>query len=130
MIPVNETEYMKNHKTDDKKYFEEEKDEIIGNIHKIANSSKRNSMLKRIMTAKKDEWEYASKIVVYDRKSLYLFHHENKFRRIIVAIVESKTFENVILFLIVVNSLCYTFQDYSKNKYIPAEIYSKNWWLE
>ena len=121
---------MKNHKTDDKKYFEEEKDEIIGNIHKIANSSKRNSMLKRIMTAKKDEWEYASKIVVYDRKSLYLFHHENKFRRIIVAIVESKTFENVILFLIVVNSLCYTFQDYSKNKYIPAEIYSKNWWLE
>ena len=60
------------------------------------------------MVAKREGWEYASKIVIYESKSLYLFHHESKFRRIIVAIVESKTFENVILMLIVFNSLCYT----------------------
>jgi len=81
------------------------------------------------MKTKLEKWEYANKIVVYDAKSLYLFHHETKFRRIIVAIVESKTFENIILTLIILNSLCYTFQDYSESKLLSVR-FSRNWWLK
>ena len=67
-------------------------------------------------TGTKEAWEFATKVVVSDAKSLYLFHHESKLRIIIVAIVESRFFENTILTLIVLNSFLYTIQDYTLTK--------------
>jgi hypothetical protein len=58
-------------------------------------------------------WEYASKIVVYEDKSLYLFSHKSKFRRIVVAIIEQKIFDQIILALIVLNSMALACYDYS-----------------
>ena len=58
-------------------------------------------------------WEYASKVVVYDRKSVYLFHHKSWLRRRVVGIVESNVFNNVILTLIVLNSIVLALYNYS-----------------
>ena len=58
------------------------------------------------------DWEYAQKIVVYDGRSLYLFHHQTFFRRLIVAITEDKLFENFILLLIILNSISLVMYDY------------------
>ena len=68
-------------------------------------------------------------MVISDSNSLYLFHHNSKLRRIIVAIVESRQFENTILTLIVLNSFMYTIQDYSKMKQIHGR-FTRNWWIE
>jgi len=57
-------------------------------------------------------WEYASKVVVYDAKSMYLFHHQNRLRRRIVGIVESSLFNNIILTLIVLNSMTLAMYNY------------------
>jgi len=56
--------------------------------------------------------EHAQKIVVYDYRSLFLFHHSTKFRRILVAITEDKKFENFILILIILNSIGLLMYDY------------------
>ena len=50
--------------------------------------------------------------MVYDGLSLFLFHHSTRFRRIIVAITEDKKFENFILILIILNSVCLVAYDY------------------
>ena len=68
-------------------------------------------MLKR-KTTKLAEWEYASKIVVYDAKSLNLFHHKMAFRRKIVSVVESRIFEIVNTTLILFNSVTLALYDY------------------
>ena len=57
-------------------------------------------------------WEYASKIVVYDARSLYLFSHDTKFRRTIVTIIETKLFDQIILSLIILNSIALACYDY------------------
>ena len=62
---------------------------------------------------KKEQWEYASKIVVYDRQSLYLFHHQQYFRRLMVNIIENKNFDNFIIFMIFCNSMGMAIYDYS-----------------
>ena len=63
-----------------------------------------------------DPWEYASKVVIYDSKAVYLFHHQNKCRRRIVGIVESNLFNNIILTLIVLNSIVLAMYNYNDRK--------------
>ena len=64
-------------------------------------------------------WEHTQKIVVYEGRSLYLFHHATLFRRVVVAITEDKKFDNFILLLIILNSICLIMYDYTDrgNKY-------------
>jgi hypothetical protein len=60
-----------------------------------------------------DGWQYARKISVYDAKSIYLFHHDTCFRRLIVGIVEDRLFDITILLLIAVNSISLVMIDYT-----------------
>lgn len=60
----------------------------------------------------KDGYSFASKVIIYDGRSLYLFYHKTLFRRIIVGITESKLFDAIILILITLNSLCLILYDY------------------
>lgn len=64
------------------------------------------------MNKVQEGYEFSQKIVVYDRKSLYLFHHKTTFRRVIVGITEAKAFEMFILFLISINSAGMLMYDY------------------
>ena len=57
-------------------------------------------------------YEFSQKIVIYDRKSLYLFHHKTTFRRVIVGIAEAKAFDMFILLLILINSAGMLMYDY------------------
>lgn len=70
--------------------------------------------IRRKITKRIEDWEYASKIVVYDARSLNLFYHTSRFRRRIVSVVESRLFENGITVLILLNSItlaCYDYND-------------------
>ena len=60
-----------------------------------------------------NSWEYAKKIVVYDYRSLYLFHHRCWFRRLVVGITENQAFDNLIISLIFFNSMTLVLTDYS-----------------
>jgi hypothetical protein len=60
----------------------------------------------------KEGYSFASKVKIYDGRSLYLFYHKRHFRRVLVGIAESKIFDAVILSLIVLNSLCLVLYDY------------------
>jgi len=113
---------------EDQEDFFCEKTKFLSSYNKKTDSMRRSASLKRMKT-KVEKWEYASKIVVYDWKSLYLFDEKTRCRRILVAIVESKIFENIILVLIILNSLCYTIRDYAKPSG-DSECFSRNWWLE
>jgi hypothetical protein len=59
------------------------------------------------------EWEYSSKIVVYEARSLNLFHHKSNFRRNVLALVESRIFEISITTLILLNSITLAIYDYN-----------------
>lgn len=50
--------------------------------------------------------------MVYDHRSLFLFHHNGYFRRIVVAITENSIFDNLIISLIFLNSVCLVMTDY------------------
>ena len=53
------------------------------------------------------------KIVIYDRRSLYLFDHETCFRKSIVALTHTNLFEAIIVIAIVLNSFVLAITDYS-----------------
>ena len=61
---------------------------------------------------KKDVGYYAQKIIVCDARSLYLFDHMGKFRRVIMYIVESKLFDGFVILLILLNSIVLAAYDY------------------
>jgi hypothetical protein len=63
-------------------------------------------------------------VVVYDSNSLYLFHHKSKLRRRIVGIVESSFFNNLILTLIVLNSITLALYNYDDRE--NGENWNKN----
>lgn len=50
--------------------------------------------------------------MVYDARSLYLFHHKSKLRRFIVGMTESKFFETIILTTILMNCVQLALYDY------------------
>lgn len=54
-----------------------------------------------------------TKIVIFDRKSLYLFDHKNRFRNWIVQVTQSNIFDSVIVLAIFLNSLVLAVTDYS-----------------
>jgi len=53
------------------------------------------------------------KIKVYDAKSLYLFHHDTMFRKVIVQLIESNPFKNFILLVILCTTVLLIIQDYN-----------------
>lgn len=53
------------------------------------------------------------KIVVYDRRSLYLFDHNTSFRKLVVALAGSNAFEAFIVLAIFFNSIILAITDYS-----------------
>ena len=53
------------------------------------------------------------KIVVYDRRSLFLFDHETRFRKTIVQITGSNIFESIIVLAIAMNSGILAITDYN-----------------
>ena len=63
--------------------------------------------------ANKEGYEFSSKIVIYDGKSLYLFDHKTTFRRVIVGISEAKAFDMFVLLLILINSAGMIIYDYN-----------------
>lgn len=52
------------------------------------------------------------KTVVYDIKSLYMFHAETNFRQFIVQLTESKWFDRIVIFIIILNSIALASLDY------------------
>ena len=50
---------------------------------------------------------------MYDARSVYLFHHDTCFRRLIVGIVEDRLFDMTILLLIIANSIALILTDYT-----------------
>jgi hypothetical protein len=74
----------------------------------------RRSLIHRpsMLITQKEGYEFASKIVVYDRKSLYLFYHKTTTRRVLVGIAEAKAFDLFILLLILINSAGMIMYDY------------------
>jgi hypothetical protein len=65
------------------------------------------------LKSKREPWEYSQKVVIYDVRSLYLFDHKNVFRRGVIALAESKIFANIIMILILINSVLLACYDYS-----------------
>ena len=53
------------------------------------------------------------KICVYGAKPLFIFGHNNRFRRFIVNVSESSIFENVVLMAIVLSTMTMLLNDYS-----------------
>ena len=53
------------------------------------------------------------KKVVFDRRSLYLFDHETRFRQLIVRFTQSNLFETLIVLAIFLNSMVLAITDYS-----------------
>ena len=53
------------------------------------------------------------KIVINDRRSLYLFDHKTKFRKFIVGLTHTNLFEAIIVIAIFFNSLVMAVTDYS-----------------
>ena len=53
------------------------------------------------------------KIVIFDRRSLYLFDHETRFRKWIVYLTQSNMFDAVIVLAIFFNSAVLAVTDYS-----------------
>ena len=53
------------------------------------------------------------KIVIFDKRSLYLFDHKSKFRKFIVKVTQSNIFDSFIVLAIFLNSLILAITDYS-----------------
>lgn len=104
--PVDEEEYLKNHK------LEDESDYLRHKLATIDKEGLSSNLMKRKST-KLAEWEYASKIVVYEARSLNLFHHKTAFRRNVLSLVESRIFEISITTLILLNSVTLAIYDYN-----------------
>ena len=53
------------------------------------------------------------KILIYDVRSLYLFHFETAFRKGLVSFTASQAFEHFIIFTIFLNSVALAIRDYN-----------------
>lgn len=54
-----------------------------------------------------------NKTVHYDKRSLFIFSYKNKLRKLLVWLIEQPWFDICILIIILLNSLCLAFYDYS-----------------
>ena len=61
----------------------------------------------------KKESHDSVKIVIFDKRSLYLFDHKSSFRKCIVKVTQSNLFDSFIVLAIFLNSLILAITDYS-----------------
>jgi len=57
--------------------------------------------------------EVDDKIVIYDFRSLYIFHHDNWIRKFLVQIIESQPYDTVVLLSILISTINLLIFDYS-----------------
>jgi hypothetical protein len=122
-MPVDEDEYLEFHAFDDVQRGKRKEARLkaeetgIRKTDTIAELRRSTTMQnKEVLTALADKdgdnWKYARLIVVYDARSLFMFHHRTCLRRFVVGMVNNKIFDNFILILIAANTLVLLMTDY------------------
>lgn len=93
------------------------------NIHDIVNKNEQSNNWEEepgteVNKTKENcfEFEANGKKHLFSKKSIWLFGHENKFRKKIINIITHRFFDSTIVFLIMVNSLMLGVKDYTDIK--------------
>jgi hypothetical protein len=95
--------------------------QLLNNEKEISKSSTivSETTILRQATNSKQSWqgscegyEFASKVIVYEGNSLYVFHHKTRCRRVLVGVIEASAFNLFIVMLIGLNTMGLVLYDY------------------